>query len=167
MSAEVVGDGVDSVDSGNGDGGVLDDLAVLDVKTTDLVEVAVGCAIGGDELGNDSELAAGVNGHTLAEERFVAHAERVEVTSVLVAKAGVPLVVITALSTRALGLAVDGTGVRSESSSIVVGLPDIHLRAAGTEVAASGVGVAGRTGPTRDVGLYEAGIVSKLFIDVE
>lgn len=155
LSTEVVGDGVDGVNSWDGNGGVLDDLAILNVETTDLVEVTVGSTVSRDELSDDGELAACVDGHTFAKESLVAHTEGVEIASVLITNSSVPLVVVTAVSARAFGLTVDGARVRSEGSGIVVGLPNVHLGTASSKCAASGVGVTGRTSPTLDVGLRE------------
>ena len=63
----------------------------------------------------------------------------VEITSVLVANTVVTLRVITTLGALASVDTVLAAGVRSVGSGDGVGLPDIHLRAAGTELTTSSV----------------------------
>ena len=133
LRAELVGDRVDGVNSGDGNLGVLDDLTVLDVETTDLGKRSVGGVVGGDELSNNGELLGGVDGHAGAEESLVSHTPGVEVTSGLVTKTSITVVTITTLNTRATGLTVGVADVGSEGSGVGVGFPDIHLTAAGSE----------------------------------
>lgn len=150
--AEVVGNRVDAgVNAGDVDLGVLNDLAVLDVEAADLGESAGGGVVGGKELGDDGELGLGVNGHAGTEESLVAHAEGVEVTTILVADAAVAVVTITALST--LAALASSARVRSVGSSHRVGFPDVHLRTAGAVGALAGVGVVGGWLPAFDIGL--------------
>ena len=77
----------------------------------------------------------------------------VEIAAVLVANTVVTLIGITTVSTRALGNAVLGARMRSVSGGDGVGLPDIHLRAASTVFARSGVLVIFRWLPALNVGL--------------
>jgi len=66
--AEFFCDRIIRIHPGNVDFGVLDDLAVLDVDATDLLEFAVGSAIRGDELGDDGKFLLGVDGHARSVE---------------------------------------------------------------------------------------------------
>ena len=99
LRAELIGDGVARVDAGDVDLGVLEDLAILDVETTDLSESAGGGVVGGEELSNDGELLLGVNGSTRAKEGLVTHTPGVEVTTILVTNTTVTVVTITTLGT--------------------------------------------------------------------
>ena len=139
-SAKVSGDGVsgDATDIG---GGVGDDLAVLDVETLDLLEAAGVGAVVSDELGDDGHLGLGIDDLAGPVEALVAHAVGVEVTSVRVAGARVAAgrVGSTALVALAHGLAGRVTRVRSHGSGNAVGFPDIHLIAAGSVAANTGV----------------------------
>ena len=140
LHTEVVSDGVAGVDSGDGDLGVLDDFAVLDVETTDLGEVTGAGPVRGNELGDDGEFLAGVDGLAFTEEGLVTHTEGVEVASVFVADTTVTIVAVTTLSAGASGLTVGAANVRGVCGSVGVGFPDIHLAAAGTVLAISRVG---------------------------
>jgi len=153
LVAEVLGDRVDGgVDSWYVDVGVLDDLAVLDVEATNLAEGA-GCGtVAGDELGDDCELLGSVDGHALSVEGLVTHTEGVEVTTIGIANTGVAVGGTTSIAFAA-SLLVDCARVRSECSSVVVGLPDIHLVAASTVLTGSCVYVGGGCGPSSRVGL--------------
>ena len=122
-----IGNGVDlQCTPGNGDSSVGNRLAVLGIRATDLDELVVG----GNKLGGDGELAVGVDrlGRVVAVK--VVHAVRVLVV------AASPLVADT-LGLAALGLpraAVHlrfGARVRDEGVGARVGLPDVHLVAAG------------------------------------
>lgn len=147
LSAEVVGDLVGLGDSGDVGLRVGDDLTVLNVEAADGAERAGVGAVVGNELGDDGEDTGGVDGQALAEEGLVAHAEGVEVAAVGVAETGVP----GAVRTRAAGLAGGLAGVGREGRGVVVGLPDIHLTAAGTERTSTSVGRGGV--PADKVGL--------------
>ena len=152
--AVVVGDGV-AADAGPGRLGVGDHLAVLHVEALDLLEGAAGGAVVGDELGDDGELALGVDGHARTVEGLVALAEGVEITSVGVAGAAVAVGAVgaTAGVAAAHHLAGGVAGVRSEGRGDAVGLPDIHLRAAGAVVASTRIGIIGGGLPSINVGL--------------
>ena len=130
-------------------------MAVLDVEAADLREGAGGGARVGDELGDDGELGVGVDGLARAVEGRVAHAVGVIVAAVAVAEtlvaggAGVG----AAISARAGGLLGHRAWVWRVGRGDGVGLPDVHLGAAGTGRAAAGVGVVAGWGPALDVGL--------------
>ena len=61
--------------------------------------------------------------------------------------------VVSAVLALALGLTGHRAGVGREGLALAVGLPDVHLRAAGAEVAGAGVGVVVGWLPVPDVGL--------------
>lgn len=107
--AEGVGDGV-AGDAGDGGLRVRDDNAVLDVESFDLGKGAAGGAVGGDELGDNGEDLAGVDGKTSTVEVGVAHSVGVEITSIGVAQGGVTSA-NAAVSASASGLGGDGTWV--------------------------------------------------------
>ena len=65
---------------------VLVHEAVLDPEAADLDEVAGGLAVRGDELGDDGELPAGVDGLAGSVETLVAQPVRVGVAAALVAE---------------------------------------------------------------------------------
>jgi hypothetical protein len=136
LGAEVLGDGVDGVDAGDVHSRVLDGLAVLDVDAADLRERTGGGVVVRQELGHDGERLAGINGETVAVECGVTHTEGVEVAAVSVTETSVPGAVVA----RAAGLLGNSARVRSVCSSIAVGLPNIHLTAAGTVVTSTSVG---------------------------
>ena len=159
LIAERIGDRVTGADAVDVDLGVLDDFAVLLVDTADLDELTgVGVALG-DELGDNSELGAGVDKLAGAVEGGVAKTVRVEVAAVFVADTIVTFVAITTISTLAADLAVDGARMGSVCGGDGVGLPDIHLLAAGTVPAGAGVGVGRGLVPVEQVGL---GITNQL-----
>ena len=83
-----------------------------------------------DLLCDDSDLLRGVDRLATPEEVLVTHAVRVEVTSVLVADSSVAVVAIATVSPRAAVETLIAADVRSVSSSLRVGFPDIHLSAA-------------------------------------
>lgn len=151
-------DGVEGVHSGNVDLGVLDDVAILNVETADLAKSAAGGVVAGKELGDNGELAAGVNGHALAVVSRVAHAERVEITTIRITNSAVSAG-RTASSARATGEAIALARVGSEGSRHGVGFPDIHLIAAGTKITCSAVDISGRGLPANGVGLW--GLINK------
>ena len=145
------GDGV-AADSGDIALGVGDHLAVLDVESLDLGEVA---AAVGEELGDDGELGGGVDGHARAVEGGVALAVAVEVASIGVALASVAgsAVGAAAIVASAHSLADGSAGMRRQGGAHLVRLPDIHLRAAAAVVSETSVLVVGRGSPSIDVGL--------------
>jgi hypothetical protein len=150
--AEVVGDGVEIGEAGEGGERVGDGLAVLDVEATDFGEGARSGVVVGDELGDDGEFGGSVDRLASAVEGSVTHTEGVEVTTI-----GIANTIVTggdgAVFAGAASLAGDGAGVRGVGGGHGVGLPDIHLIAAGTEVTSTGVGVVGRWFPALRVGL--------------
>lgn len=123
LLTEAVGDRVGGVDAGDAGQRVGDGLAVLDVESLDIGQGSGICAIVGDELGHHGNWLGGVDGQAGAVEGLVAHAERVEVTAVLVAHARVPVItcatVHVALAPR---LPVDGAGVGGVCRGNEVGL---------------------------------------------
>ncbi|KAJ8109446.1 hypothetical protein OPT61_g7451 [Boeremia exigua] len=147
--AERVADRVAS-DARDGRVAVLEDFAVLDVEAADLADAGAGA----DELRDNGHLGLGVELGAGAIEVLHAHAVAVEVTTVLVAHTLVAVGTVTALDLRRAGIKsgvlarVGGVGGRDG-----VGFPDIHLGAAGTHLAISGVRVVGRTVPALRVGL--------------
>lgn len=154
--AEVVGDGVVASDSLNGGGRGLEDDTVLDEDAADLSEVASGRVVRGQELSDDCDRLGGVDCEARAEERFRAHAEGVEVASILVAETILALVTVTALGVAfAASLARDGADVRGDCSTHGVGFPNIHFVTAGSELTSAGVRVVGRRGPAHTVSLYD------------
>lgn len=155
VDAEFVGDGVASGDAGNVDDSIVNDNAVLDVLAADLNQVTVVGAVVGDELGNDSNLLGSVDGELGARSVEITdtHTEGVDVATVLVANAIVPLGTVTALSTLAAVLALNRAGVGGVSVGDLVGFPDVHLGTAGTVPAVTGVLVALRGVPSLNVGL--------------
>lgn len=104
----------------------------MDVEAADLGQRAGVGTIGSDELGDDAEDLAGINGQTLAVEGSVSHAVRVEIASVRIAKSAVTRCRgSTALGTGAFGLANSAAArVWGVSRGNLVRFPDIHLRAA-------------------------------------
>lgn len=144
---EVIGDGVpaDTRDIGAGLG---IGNAVLDVEALDLRERTCGGAIVGDELGDDGEGTGRVQGHAFAEESRVTHPVGIKVTSISIADTGVMGAVIAS----ACRLFVHGARVRSKSVGHGVCFPDIHLRAARSNVSRPGVRTAGFCGPAFAVG---------------
>ena len=119
---------VDTV-AGNARDGRLrvgDDLSILDVEALD---IHAGAAA--DELGDDGELGAGVDGLALAVEGRVSHTVGVEIAPVGIARSGVASggVGSSAGITIAHGLATHSTRVGSIGGGDRVGLPDVHLGA--------------------------------------
>ncbi len=92
-------------------------------------------------------------GHASTVEGGVAHAEGVEVAAIGVADGVVAVGGSTAVvgGAVAASLTADRAGMGSEGSSVVVGLPDIHLVTAGTELTSSSVGIVGRRIPSDGV----------------
>lgn len=112
--------------------GVLDDLAVLDVEPSDLIQIATAGAIGRDELGDNREGFGGVDGHAWSIVKMIIQAIRVEVASSFITDT-----IVTTRSSTAAGLTLDGADVRSVCSAEGIGFPDVHLDAAGTIHASS------------------------------
>lgn len=131
--AETWGDGVASGDAWNVGGGLLDDLAVLDVEAADLAKVTGGSAVGGVELGDDGELALGVDVATGAVEGLIAETESIVVAAVAVTDAIVAVAVArTTLSGRGASrlASARATWVRGHCGGNRVGFPDVHFWAA-------------------------------------
>ena len=93
------------------------------------------------ELGNNGELLGGVDRLAGAVEVSVSVAEGVQVATVGVARAGVTLLGVG--TAAVVGLAdevlVRLAGVGGESKRLAIGLPQVHLGAAGAEGANTGV----------------------------
>ncbi len=149
--AKIVANGVVVREGVKGGVRVLDDGAALDVQAPDLDKVTGRCVVRGDELGDDGEFGGGVDGHSAAKEGLVAHAERVEVTAVLVANTVVSLIAVTAVGALALGLALDGADVGRVSGGHGVGFPDVHLRTARAVATTTSVGIVIGRSPVEDV----------------
>lgn len=113
--AERVGDGV-AGDAGDGGLRVRNDDTVLNIESLDLGKGAGGGAVGGDELGDDSEDLGGVNSETSTVEVSVAHSVGVEIASISVAQGGVTST-DAAVSAGASGLRGDGTWVTTQAVS--------------------------------------------------
>lgn len=151
--AEAVGDGAAGV-VGNLGLGVANDLAILNIETLDLRKLAVAAL---DELGHDSHLLGGINveAGAGAVEGVVALAVRVEIATIGIASSSIAGGRVGATAGIALagllGEALAGMG--SVGRGNLVGLPDIHLRAAGAVLANTGVLVAGGGLPLVGVGL--------------
>ena len=133
---------------------VGNDVAVLDIETSDLRETAVGSLV---ELGDDGDLLGGIDSEVGSGtvEGLVALAVGVEVTAISIASSAIAVVGVgsTARVTFASMLSELGARVRSVGSGDGVGLPDVHLGAAGTDVTLAGVGVVLRAVPALDVSL--------------
>ena len=153
LVAELVAELVGRVNAGDVALGVGDGDAVLDVEAPDAGERAGGGVVGGDELRHDGDLLAGVDRLAGAEEGLVAHAVGVEVASVLVADALVSRSWVTAVRALAADESVALAGVGSVRRGVLVGLPDVHLSAAGSVAARAGVYIIGRRSPVENVGL--------------
>lgn len=127
------------------------DLAVLHVEALDLAEGAARL----QELRHHRQLLGRVELEAGAVERLVALAVAVEVASVGVAVARVAVGRVGAAA-RVAAAGVVGrvrARVRRVGRGDGVGLPDVHLGAAGAHVADAGVGVVGRRVPAIDIGL--------------
>jgi hypothetical protein len=142
LGAEVSGKRAAGV-SGNLGLGVGDDLAVLDVQTSDLRETAVAALL---ELGDDSHLLGGVDVEvrSSAVEGLVALAVGVEIAAISIASSTVAVIGVgTTTRVASAGVLGElGARVRSESSGDGVGLPDVHLRAACAQVTNATVDIA-------------------------
>lgn len=157
-STESIGDRVSSGTSNVGKRVGIDD-AILLVFPADLDKVAICSAVPGDELRDDGELSVGVDGLALAVERDVAHAVTVEITTVLVADTVIAVGTISTLSTRAASRASGSARMWGVCGGHVVRFPDIHLVAAGSVTAASGVDVGAGWLPVEHVGLIDVSIL--------
>jgi hypothetical protein len=155
-SAGLVRDRVVRSQARDGAERVVVDDAVLDVLAADLDKVATGGAVRRDELRDRGDRLGGVDGETRAgpEERLVPHAPRVEVAAGSVADTTVGAGSATAGSAVGASETDTGARVRGERLGERVGLPDVHLRAAGAELALARVGgggvPAGGVGETTD-----------------
>ena len=69
LVAEVVSDGIDGVDTGDVDDGVLDNFAALHIDAANLLQGTSGCAVVSNKLSHDSELRRSIDNHALAAER--------------------------------------------------------------------------------------------------
>lgn len=147
LLTEGIGDGVAS-DAGNSRVGVLEHLSVLDVEALDVGERGAGA----DELGDNGHLLVGVKSGAWAVEVTDTHAVAVEITAVLVADTAIAVGAITAGGALALLETSRLAGMGSVSGGDGVGLPDVHLGAASTDLTSSSVGVVGRGVPSDDVG---------------
>lgn len=138
--------------------GVGDDNTVLDVEPLDLGEGTSVSAVGGEELSDNGEGLGGVDGLVGAVEGSVAHTVGVEVASIGVTEASVSVAgrgSSTTLVTSALSrTASTRARVRGVGGGNRVGLPEIHLVAAGSVVTGSSVGGVGVTSPADVVGLW-------------
>lgn len=138
--AEVSGNGVEGLHAGNVNLGVLDDATILNVDTANFRESARCLVVVGKELGDDCELAASVDGPAAAIEVRDSHTEGVKVTAVRITETIEATLNSTVLA-RAASLAINGAGMRGIGCRDGISLPNVHLIAAGTEVARSSVGV--------------------------
>ena len=154
LGTEVSSDGVHGVHSRDIDLRVLDDLAILDVETTDLAESTARRVGAGQELSDDGELGAGINREALSIEALVAHSEGVEITTIGVANTVVPRCDSTVF-TGATGLSTDSAWMGCVGRGYRVGFPDIHLIAAGAIISGPCVGVVGRRRPSGNVSLQK------------
>ena len=154
--AELVGDGVITLEKAGEVGfGIGVDLAILNPEATDLDKVSGAGTIVGDELGDNSEGPGCVNDLSRAIEIPVAETVGVVVAAVSVAETGIAIT-NSAIRTRAtLEAAVVGGPARMGGVGRAhrVGLPNIHLRAAGSVLSGSCVFVGRRRGPTLNVSL--------------
>lgn len=134
-SAELLGEGVARV-AGNGRLGVGHHHAVLDVEALDGGEAAAGTF---DELRDDGDGLGGVDGEVGAGavEGLVALAVRVEVATIGIAVTSVAGIGVGSATGIAVARVLSEVfaGVGGECCGNVVGLPDIHLRAACAEAA--------------------------------
>lgn len=107
----------------------------------------------GDVLRDHSDLLGSVDGQPRSQEFAIAHAERVEITAILVADTRVTGIAIAALSACAAEKTVCGTWVRGIGSGICICLPDVHLTAAGTKGTSAGVRIGVAANPSFYVSL--------------
>ncbi len=119
---------------------ILDDTTILDIDTTDLGECAGGGVVVSEELSDNSEFAAGIDGHALAEEVLDTHTEGVKITTVGVTNTIEPAL-DGAVFAGAASLTAHGARVGSVGSRNRVCLPNVHFTTAGTEVACSSIRV--------------------------
>jgi hypothetical protein len=166
--AEVVVDRV-AADASDVGSRLVEDLAALDIFATDLNEVTASCVVGGNELGDDCEWLGGVDGLARAVESGVAHPERVEIATVLVAVTLVAVAItIAASGVRSASCVARIADVGSQSVGDAVGFPDIHLVTAGAGSARACVRVVGRSLPAVAVSfsLNELDVLGTLSITV-
>lgn len=154
MIAHLIGDGVELLAHGvDSRLRMLNDLAVLDIFSSDFREVAV---VVGNELSDNSDWLGAVNVEVGSSSIEVSDtgSEWVEVTAILVADAVVSIMlIITAGSlVRAFVLSFDSAWMSSVSSRDFVALPDVHLGAAVSILADSGIWISWRWLPSIAVG---------------
>lgn len=134
--------------------GVGNDLAVLDVQTGDLRKTSVAALV---ELSDDSHLLGGIDVEVGSRtvEGLVALAVGVEITTVGIASSAISVTRVgsTTRVASARVLSELGARMRSEGCGDGVGLPDIHLGAAGAQVTNTGVDITVRGLPAVRVGL--------------
>lgn len=124
LCAEVFGDAVGGVDTGDARHAVGDGLSALDIEALDFNQGACVGTVVCDELCDQREGLGGVDGHARAVEVQVAHAVGVEVAAALVAIAiAAGVTIATSRGVSATGLTIDSARVRSQGSSNRVGLP--------------------------------------------
>jgi hypothetical protein len=133
---------------------VGNDLAILDIQTGDLRETSVAALV---KLSDDSHLLGGVDVEigSRTVEGLVALAVGVEITTVGIASTAISVIRVGSTtrvaSARVLGEL--GARVGSEGGGDGVGLPDIHLRAAGAQITNASVNITVRGLPAIRVGL--------------
>jgi hypothetical protein len=134
---------------------VGNDLAVLDVETSNLRETAVAALV---ELGDNSNLLGGVDveAGSRTVEGLVTLTVGVEIATVSITSSAVTVVGVSSTTrvTSASVLSELGARVRSVGSGDGVGLPDVHLGAACAQVTNTTVDIALRGLPAIRVGLY-------------
>lgn len=147
----------DRISNDVGDRGlrVGDQLAVLNVEAPDLCEWVA------NELGDDSEHLAGVDGHAAAVESRITHAVRIEVASIRIASASIASgrVCTSAGVASAHGLCDGVARVGCYGCRDCVRFPNVHLGAARAMVSNSSILVVGRWHPAFDIALRK-GLVS-------
>lgn len=135
---------------------MLNDVAVLNEDSSDLRKVTSGGTISSVELGYDGEFLGGVHLEvwTWTEEVLDTDSEWVEVTTVLVTDTIESLVTGTAVSwVLASVLAISLAWMGGESRGDLVGLPDIHLGAAGSPLTLPGIWIRWRWVPSENISL--------------
>lgn len=139
--AEGVGEGIDGLEAGNVDLGVLDDLAILDVEAANLSELAGRGAVVSNELGHKRKLLVGVDGLSGTKEGLVAQTVGVEIAAVGVANTIVTVSGGVAFRSAAPIGSGDRARVGCKGIGDLVGLPDIKLVAAGSVLSVATVGI--------------------------
>lgn len=122
---ERIGDGVSS-NSSDFRLGIWHDDAVLNIKSSNFAQSAWSCSVIGNELSDHGKNFVGVYLQTCAVKGCVAHAVRIEVTTVSITKRRVSCA-NTTIGSAATSLFVDGTWMRSICSRNLVCFPNIHF----------------------------------------